>query len=244
MLIPPPLDVTVPDGPRSTVLSGGTWVALPPFPGPARSHHSMTWTENKGKLVVFGGYDAAGLPLGDAYTFDPTTRVWEDITRNPPAQPRACHVGLWTGARVLFIGGTASEAGETPCGDEPGLPEDPPTWTVNPVLIDVDDEIITTWEWEEPAEQPGEHFGTAFSALWTANEATIIQRVLELDTLAAVRYRPDEGTDNLPLPPEGVIGPADGFTAVWINGGIVIWGGVAEDGTLLNDGAILVLPDR
>ncbi len=235
-----------PDGPedglRRGSLAGGTWTALPAFPGPARYEHSATWTGSR--LIIFGGYDSLGEPLSDAYVYDPLTGVWEDITRNPAPEPRACHEGLWTGARVVYMGGTAEPAGDDPCGPIDGLPTDPPSWTITPELIDSGTEVVTVWEWGKPEDPPNEHLGTEFSAIWTANEATIIQRVPQLDTIAATRYRPSGGSENLPLPQPGVIGASDQFTSVWINGGIIVWGGVDEDDLPTNDGAILVLPDR
>ncbi len=57
----------------------------------------------------------------------------------------------------------------------------------------------------------------------------------------------------MPLPGTEVVGPVRGFTTVWINGGVIVWGGVSrldvsapggDDIEYSNDGALLVLPDR
>ncbi len=248
VLTPPPLDPAVHPGARpgdvETELAGGTWETLTGFPGVPRSHHSATWTGTH--LVIFGGYDADGNTLSDAYAYAPATGTWEDITRNPAPSPRACHKALWNGkGQIIILGGSSDPSPDGNCAPALELPIDPESWLINVDVKDDGSQIITTWEWVEPDEQPIGHMGTSFSALYTANEVTIVQLVRVLDSLAATRYWPDDGSQNLPLPDQKrILITSYGFTAIWINGGIVVWGGVEEDGRLTNRGAILVLPDR
>ncbi len=223
-------------------LRGGTWVTMAEFPGVGRSHHTATWTGTH--LVIVGGYDAAGEPLADAYAYDPQTDRWDDITRNPPLEPRACHISVWTGTSVLIVAGTGEPAGEDPCAPGDALLVDPESFLVTPEPLDEGDEVATVWTWERPDEPPPEHLGTDAVGLWTANELTIIQEVPNLDTVAALRYTPEGGTSNLPLPDPGVISTRTGFTGVWNTGSILLWGGIDTNGEPTNLGGLLILPDR
>jgi hypothetical protein len=133
------------------------------------------------------------------------------------------------------------------------LLEDPEALILEPPEDPPSEGAIPQFQWTLPEQPPPRHLGSDFRALWTANEATVLQAIPQLDTLAALRYSPTEGTTSLPLPGATVIGPVRGFTTVWINGGVIAWGGVSsmdepapggDDLAYSNEGALLVLPDR
>ncbi len=282
LLTPGQLDPNVHPGAdpdqRELALSGGSWAQLPSLPssfGP-RYHHSATWTGRY--LIVFGGFDSRGQPLADAYAIEIAGEnpTWIDITRNPAPTARACHRALWTGSDVLFLGGTAArvdvtnqaeaapvcrgtastELGQGSDAAQPpaleALIDDPEAW----LLSITDPEKLTDQpkiDWSLPDAAPPNYLGSDFEALWTSNEATVLQAVPQLETLAAVRYSPKEGTTTLPVPGSDIFGAARGFTSIWINGGVVVWGGIvpvdrvepgADTVEFSNDGALLVLPDR
>lgn len=70
---------------------------------PPRSGHTAAWVDSVG-LVVVGGRDADGKPLGDAWRFDPTTGAWSRIRTTgaqPPARFDAC--GAAPGDGTLWL---------------------------------------------------------------------------------------------------------------------------------------------
>lgn len=247
-------------GEPERALYGGTWTELSSFPGVARHDHSATWTGTH--LVIFGGYDSEGVPLADAYALDPLQMKWDElstadadawtnVTRNPAPDRRGCHEGLWSGTQIVYLGGTSlslslDDAAEDAraCAPIKDLPFDPDPYTLTPAVQDVGVAVNVEWTWDVPKHPPPEHLGASFQAIWTASEATVLQTVKQLDTIAASRYTPEGGTVNLPLPDEDTVGKNTGFTAIWVNGGVVVWGGRDGAGAPTNNGAELILPDR
>ncbi|MCR9243571.1 MAG: hypothetical protein NXI31_00960 [bacterium] len=55
---------------------------------PARTQAGVTWDTARGRLVVFGGNDAAGAALADTWEWDPNTNAWTNQTQpgSPPAR--------------------------------------------------------------------------------------------------------------------------------------------------------------
>ena len=214
------------------------WVDITLTPAPtARACHAGLWTGSE--ILYLGGTQAQGPELASD----------EDTTfgLDPRAQDRAswsCR-GVAAAELAEFASGEASEL------NPEALVVDPEALLLTPPPTDTEEG--GKFEWSPPDEPAPQHLGSDFQALWTANEATVIQAVPQLDTLAAVRYSPAKGSASLPLPNPGTIGPLRGFTTVWINGGIIAWGGVEPQSTthpgitvftFSNDGAVLVLPDR
>jgi hypothetical protein len=63
------------------------------------------------KLFVFGGLDGDGNALGDGALYDPARDSWTLVTKdeNTPA-PRQLASAIWTGLRVVVVGGENSDA--------------------------------------------------------------------------------------------------------------------------------------
>ncbi len=212
-------------------------ITFTPAPTP-RACHAGLWTGTE--LLFMGGTSAQGPDL--------TVEAATTATLDPGA---AQDQASWS-CRGVDINELADFAeGETSTLNPEALVDDPEALLLTPPPED--DDEGGTFQWSAPEQPAPRHLGSDFRALWTANEATVLQAVPQLDTLAAVRYSPSEGSESLPLPNPGTIGPLRGFTTVWINGGIIAWGGVDPDPTtqpgvssfsFSNDGAVLVLPDR
>ncbi|HVY48337.1 MAG TPA: kelch repeat-containing protein, partial [Minicystis sp.] len=78
----------------------------------ARAFHTAVWT---GKvMVVWGGQDDAGNPLGDGARYDPATRMWKPVDPVGAPVPRAHHTALWNGSKMIVFGGAsgAKELGD------------------------------------------------------------------------------------------------------------------------------------
>jgi hypothetical protein len=117
-----------------------TWGELSPPASPsARSQSAMAYDASTGDMVLFGGEDASGNPLGDTWTWNGTT--WAE--QNPPTSPTARSGASLaydpaTGDIVLFGGDGAN-----------GLLSD--TWTWNG----------STWTEQIPDTSPPARTGAA-----------------------------------------------------------------------------------
>src|SRR3954469_2788849 len=70
------------DGPDSA-----SWVQISPATSPpARSYLAMTYDPASGKIIMFGGVDAAGY-LNDTWAFDGVT--WTEVATDAPPPARA-----------------------------------------------------------------------------------------------------------------------------------------------------------
>jgi hypothetical protein len=91
-------------------LVGDTWRELSrsSVVPPARRHFDGAFDAKRRRIVVFGGYDAAGAPLGDTWEWDTDTGNWQErtpMTLNPA--PRAGHALYFDPAlgKVVLFGG-------------------------------------------------------------------------------------------------------------------------------------------
>lgn len=66
------------------------------------ARHSHSACSYQGGVVVFGGLDRSGVPLGDTVVLRPTERgfSWERVAVQPPPVPRS--VGAFTKAFTSF----------------------------------------------------------------------------------------------------------------------------------------------
>lgn len=111
---------TVLFGGNNTVFLGDTWTWdgttwLPQFqaasPG-ARSDHAMVFHEQRGTVVMFGGYNSVGTNLGDTWEWNGAN--WAQIGLVGPS--RNAHAMAYDSSRnkiVLFGGTTSNFSGET-----------------------------------------------------------------------------------------------------------------------------------
>ena len=86
--------------------STNSWRVLPPAPLPPTADASAVWAGSE--MVVFGGYDDESLGAfhvtNAAAAYNPLTNSWRTL---PPAplSPRARAIALWTGKKVIVLGG-------------------------------------------------------------------------------------------------------------------------------------------
>jgi N-acetylneuraminic acid mutarotase len=86
-----------------------TWTPITPkgdIPK-AREGHTLTWLASKNLFLLFGGSkDEDQLDFNDAFTFDPQTSTWTDITPvGSPPNPRLNHAAAACGDSVYIFGG-------------------------------------------------------------------------------------------------------------------------------------------
>jgi hypothetical protein len=86
----------------------------------ARVGHAAVWTGTK--LLIWGGQNSSGAPLGDGACYDPVADSWTALTSSNAPSARAYHSAVWTGTEMVLFGG---QSGSTTLGDgaayDPGL---------------------------------------------------------------------------------------------------------------------------
>uniref|UniRef100_UPI0037E8DBA5 tRNA wybutosine-synthesizing protein 4 n=1 Tax=Semicossyphus pulcher TaxID=241346 RepID=UPI0037E8DBA5 len=83
------------------------WTEVPVEGPAAEARHSHSASSYQGGLVVFGGLDRRGVPLGDTAVLRPTERgfTWERIEVQPPPAPRYSHCAHVMGEKLVVVGG-------------------------------------------------------------------------------------------------------------------------------------------
>ncbi|MHA2247184.1 MAG: Kelch repeat-containing protein [Candidatus Hodarchaeales archaeon] len=88
-------------------LATNNWTQMNPVTNPsARYHHSMVYTANSGKVILFGGYN--GTYLGDTWIYDLTTNTWSQksqLTTHPKARHSYSMNYLTSSDKVILFGG-------------------------------------------------------------------------------------------------------------------------------------------
>ena len=81
-----------------------TWSPMSTTGAPsARLCHSAVWTGRE--MLVWGGFDPAGLTLGDGARYDPVSDIWTPISATGAPTSRAFHAAVWTGREMLIWSG-------------------------------------------------------------------------------------------------------------------------------------------
>jgi N-acetylneuraminic acid mutarotase len=98
----------------ATVLAQGappTWTAIDTAGPAARWDHTLAADEVTGRLILFGGRDAAGAPLGDTWLYDAAEQAWT-VVEGPAPSPRFGQaVAVDAAQRALYLfGGQADGA--------------------------------------------------------------------------------------------------------------------------------------
>jgi hypothetical protein len=99
---------------------------------PARFSNAMATDPATGKVVLFGGDDVSGFPLGDTWTWDGTTWTQQHPTSSPSARRFPSMATDRTSGHLVLFGGSE---GSTNLGD---------TWTWDG----------TTWTQQHPTSSP------------------------------------------------------------------------------------------
>jgi hypothetical protein len=85
------------------------WRLLPPSPLPATADASAVWTGSE--MVIFGGYldeNPGHIQVTNAAAaYTPSTNSWRRLP-NAPISARSSPLGVWTGTRVIELGGVTS----------------------------------------------------------------------------------------------------------------------------------------
>jgi len=92
------------DGTTWTQMTADGAVGSPP----ARFQAGVTWDFARNRLVVFGGFDAAGAELGDTWEWDPGTNTWANVTpagASPSARRFTAMAYDFAANTVLLFGG-------------------------------------------------------------------------------------------------------------------------------------------
>src|SRR5262249_21774831 len=110
------------------------WSQLTPANAPAaRERPAMIYDPNRGAVLLFGGADAAGNPLGDMWTWDGTT--WTQFVGAVPPARTGAGISYDAHAHKVVLFGGGAHAGAAALAD---------TWSWNG----------TTWTQEMPAASP------------------------------------------------------------------------------------------
>jgi N-acetylneuraminic acid mutarotase len=82
-----------------------TWTALPSAGTfRARSAHTAVWTGTE--MIIWGGVDSATTTyFNSGARYDPRLNRWTILPLFNAPEPRAYHVGVWTGAEMVVWGG-------------------------------------------------------------------------------------------------------------------------------------------
>uniref|UniRef100_A0AAQ4P4P0 tRNA wybutosine-synthesizing protein 4 n=1 Tax=Gasterosteus aculeatus aculeatus TaxID=481459 RepID=A0AAQ4P4P0_GASAC len=83
------------------------WTEVPVEGAPPEARHSHSACSHQGGVVVFGGLDRRGVPLGGPAVLRPTGGgfCWERVEVRPPVVPRYSHSAHVMAGRLLLVGG-------------------------------------------------------------------------------------------------------------------------------------------
>ena len=72
--------------------AAGGWIGARDLPAPLA--HQTATTLKDGRVLVVGGAGQDGVPVRDAYLYDPATNTWKEVgalgTPAPATRPRGC----------------------------------------------------------------------------------------------------------------------------------------------------------
>ncbi len=89
--------------------NGATWTQLAPTNSPTpRSHHAMATDSGRGRIVLFGGQNAAGTPLAETWEWDGANWSQRTTTNAPSPRPNAAMTYDTVRGHTLLFGGGSS----------------------------------------------------------------------------------------------------------------------------------------
>ncbi|XP_076603828.1 tRNA wybutosine-synthesizing protein 4 [Chaetodon auriga] len=94
------------------------WTEIPVEGAAPEARHSHSACSYQGGVVVFGGLDRRGVPLGDTVVLRPKERgfCWERIEVQPSPVPRYSHSAHVIGEKLLVVGGVWLHSDGVPGG--------------------------------------------------------------------------------------------------------------------------------
>jgi N-acetylneuraminic acid mutarotase len=188
--------------------ANNTWTPTSTSNAPtARGYHTSVWTGTR--MLVWGGFDATGLPnTGGRY--DPVTNSWHAMTTANAPGGRYQHSVVWTGTAMIIWGGRNC----VDCYLNSGAKYNPAS---------------DTWTRASPTNAPGARFD--HSAVWTGNEMIIWGGWNNSVLSDGAKYNPASNawtTLSAINPPEG----RSGHSAAWTGYEMIVSGGIGETGGL------------
>lgn len=132
-----------------------TWAPMATEGAPtSRVRFTTVWTG--AKMVVWGGQDPHGFPLGDGATYDPATNTWQSMAINAfSPKARYLHTAVWTGTEMFVWAGLCAD---DPCID--GAAYDP---------------VKNDWRIVSPHDAATKRFGA--TGVWTGHEVVLFSGI-------------------------------------------------------------------
>ncbi len=171
----------------------------------ARARHTAVWTGSE--MIIFGGLDAAGVPLATGARYNPATDTWTALP-TAGATAHAFHTAVWTGTEMIVYGGLATASVRTSAGEK--FNPATGTWTALPTT---------------GAPSPR----TTHSAAWSGTDMFIVggyDGTTHSAQLGA-RYTPSTNTWTALPTTAPAPGPRYFCAAVWIGADLLVWGGAS-----------------
>lgn len=136
----------------------GLWRYMPDAPLTPRIGHAMVWGGDA--VLVWGGFDIAGLPLTDGGLFDAATGAWELLPPHDGGDATASYVA-WSGARVFVVSATVTQVFDPQRAAWTGFP--PPPLPDGHVLTD---QVVGTGDGVIALSTPGRSVETPRPAMF------------------------------------------------------------------------------
>jgi hypothetical protein len=124
-----------------------TWTQqFPPVSPPARFDHAMAYDVATRTVVVFGGFDSAGNPLGDTWAWDGNARSWTQQFPTAAPSPRVDANSAYDGrfGEIVLFGGFNCQSNCEFFAD---------TWTWDG----------STWKLRQPANSPPDRYAAGMA---------------------------------------------------------------------------------
>lgn len=191
-----------------------TWKPITTDGAPTgRFGHRAVWTGSR--MIVWGGYDAAGYAHGGGL-YDPATDQWYPMTTVNEPKPRLLHTAVWTGSKMIVWGGLANSSVMGSGG--------------------VYDPFTNTWTATNQVSAPSYRF--SHSATWIGGKMVVFGGYDFFDWFDDGAFLNDTGTTWLgKTPTQNAPGRRESHTAVSTGSELILWGGW-NGGPYLDTGAI------
>jgi len=206
----------------------GRWRSIAPAPIAGRSGHSAVWTGSE--MIVWGGMVDAGCGAADAggAAYDADTDSWRVIT-TPAVGARSGHSALWTGSRMIVVGGSPSGGtrvdGSNLCN--------PPLRPAEPLLASAYDPTNDSWSVLAPP--PWGSDVLVADAVWDGQEVLIwggqnVGADQGASPWLGAGFSYDPGEDQWSQLPAAPLTARDRFVAAWTGSELLVIGGQDETG--------------
>jgi len=242
---------------------GVGWSATPTSatgaPSPRRYHRAVWSGAPVNRMIVWGGYDGAGI--GDGNLYDPATNGWSPMSSSGAPEPRWGHSLVWTGSEAIVWGGgssldfyqsggrydpladswTPTSLGATPSGRELFTS----VWTGSEVIVwggVREGDYLRSGGSYDPAQDLwvtiAENQALAGVAspksVWTGNEVLVWGGSYPHQQNGGRYFPGDDHWEEIPTTgaPTGRVH----HSMVWTGSEAIVWGGLNDSGTLVDGG--------